>query len=109
MTAKKRPTIKGKGADFFFTGKDEKPQTLKPEKATFYLPETLISKLDDVWLDLRRTHKKLRKSDIARMALEELLKDYDKRQQNSIKLSRDLSPVNSLLAPYLSEKNRLYY
>jgi len=77
MTAEKRPTIKGKGADFFFTGKDEKlekPQTLKPEKATFYFPKTLISKLDDVWLDLRRTHKKLRKSDIARMALEELLK-----------------------------------
>ena len=79
--AKKRPTIKGKGMDFFF--KEEKPQILKQSKATVYLPQTLIDNLDDVWLDLRRTYKKLRKSDIARIAFEELLKDYDEKHQDS--------------------------
>ena len=77
----KRPTIKGKGVDFFFKG--EKPQVLKQREATFWLPQSLIDKLDDVWLDLRRTHKKLRKSDIARITLEELLKDYDEKHQDS--------------------------
>ena len=79
--AKKRLTIKGKGADFFF--EEERLRVLKQVKTTFYLLQTLIDNLDNVWLDLRRNHKKLKKSDIARIALEELLKDYDEKHQNS--------------------------
>ena len=94
---KKRPTIKGKGADFFFAPL-EKPQSkvvkfnqkttpavsgLKQGKMTAYLPQILIDKVENVWLDLRRTHRKLRKYDITRIAFEELLSDYDKEHQNS--------------------------
>ena len=77
----KRPTIKGKGADFFLDQDKSKPQELR--KVTFYLSEALIDKLDNVWLDLRRDYRKLKKSDIARVALEELIKDYESNHQNS--------------------------
>ncbi len=78
----KRPTIKGKGADFFL----EKKEIRFPEqrKATFYIPETLIDNLDSVWLDLRKTHRKLKKSDIARIAFEQLLRDYKEKHQDSM-------------------------
>ena len=77
----KRPTIKGKGADFFL--KQEETKLQEQRKATFYIPETLIDNLDSVWLDLRKTHKKLKKSDIARIAFEQLLRDYKEKHQNS--------------------------
>ena len=78
----KRPTIKGKGADFFL----EEKEIRYPEqrKATFYIPETLIDNLDSVWLDLRKTHRKLKKSDIARIAFEQLLRDYKENHQDSM-------------------------
>ena len=63
-------------------------------KVTFYLPKELVDKLDEVWLDLRRTYKKLRKSDIARIALEEILSDYEGKQQNS-KLLKHLNVKTS--------------
>ena len=75
----KRPTIRGKGADFFLGHE----KTVKQQKATFYLPRDLTDRLDDIWVDLRRTHKKLKKSDIARIAFEELLNDYEEKCQDS--------------------------
>jgi len=89
--ARRRPSIKGKGADFFF---ESAPQTSAQVKVTFYLPKELVDKLDEVWLDLRRTYKKLRKSDIARIALEEILSDYEGKQQNS-KLLKHLNVKTS--------------
>jgi hypothetical protein len=77
----KRPSIKGKGADFFL--EQEEQPTLKQDKATFYFPKSLIEKLDDIWLELRRTHKKLKKSDIARIAIEDLLNNYEEKRQDS--------------------------
>ncbi len=53
----KRPTIKGKGADFFL--KQEEVRYVEQRKVTFYIPETLVDALESVWLDLRKTHKKL--------------------------------------------------
>lgn len=79
---KQRPTIKGKGADFFF----EHEKAAERGKATFYFSRHLITKIDDVWVDLRKTHRKLRKSDIARIALDELIKDYEEKHQDSILL-----------------------
>ncbi len=78
----KRPTIKGKGANFFLG--QEKTKSIEQRKATFYIPETLIDDLDSVWLDLRKTHRKLKKSDIARVAFEQLLRDYKENHQDSI-------------------------
>ena len=96
---KKRPTIKGKGADLFLAN-PEKPQPAKPEKrskqamiqgkSTFYLPQNLIDTLDNIWLDLRRHHRKLRKSDIAMIALDELFRDYSQKHHDSI-LSKHFS------------------
>jgi len=80
----KRPTIKGKGANFFLG--QEKTKSTEQRKATFYIPETLIDDLDSVWLDLRKTQKKLKKSDIARVALEQLLRDYKEKHQDSMLL-----------------------
>ncbi len=78
----KRSTIKGKGADFFLEEKEIRPP--EQRKATFYIPETLIDNLDSVWLDLRKTHRKLKKSDIARIAFEQLLRDYKEKHQDSM-------------------------
>lgn len=75
----KRPTIKGKGADFFF----EQKKSTEQGKATFYFSRDLIDKIDDVWVDLRKTYRKLRKSDIARIAIEDLVRDYADKQQDS--------------------------
>ncbi len=91
--SKQRPTIKGKGADLFLAN-PEKTQFAKPEKRSkqaiiqgkisVYLPQGLIDMLDNIWLDLRRNHRKLRKSDIVRLALDELFRDYDKKHQDSM-------------------------
>jgi hypothetical protein len=78
----KKPSIKGKGADFFLEQEEQPP--LKQEKATFYFPKSLVEKLDDVWLELRKTHKKLKKSNIARIAIEELLNNYEEKRHDSI-------------------------
>jgi hypothetical protein len=71
----KRQSLRGKGADVFLVGSDqpEAPQRAKEEKramATFYLPPALIETLDQVWLDRRRTDKKVQKSHIVQEALE---------------------------------------
>ena len=64
-------------------------QTTLQGRATFYLPPALVESLDDVWLDLRRTNRKLRKSDIVRIALEQTLQEYQNERENS-KLLRGL-------------------
>ena len=64
-------------------------QTTLQGRATFYLPPSLVENLDDVWLDLRRTNRKLRKSDIVRIALEQTLQEYQNERENS-KLLRSL-------------------
>ena len=66
--------------------KQEDIRSTEQRKATFYIPVILIDKLDSVWLDLRKTHKKLKKSDIARVALEQLLRAYEEKHQDSILL-----------------------
>jgi len=87
--SKKRPTIKGKGADIFL---GEEPKELKeiplsipkPKeskiKATFYIYSSLLDKLDEVWLKLRKENRKLRKSDIISEGLEKILKEYKKME-----------------------------
>jgi len=52
------PRRKGKGIGAYL-GDEE-----TPGRATFYLPPKLLLELDDVWLELRRENRKLRKSDI---------------------------------------------
>ena len=78
----KRPTIKGKGADFFLN--HEETVLKERKKVTFSVPETLTDNLESVWLELRKSHRKLKKSDIARIALEQIFRDYEDKQHDSI-------------------------
>jgi len=105
----KKPSMKGKGADIFLgTPKKQKSKPAKPAKPikrlvkskpikriepvkkqikqgkiTVYLPQDLIEMLDNVWLDLRRINRKLRKSNIVMIALDELFRDYKEKHQDS--------------------------
>ncbi|MBA7571344.1 hypothetical protein ES695_02665 [Candidatus Atribacteria bacterium 1244-E10-H5-B2] len=98
----KRVRIKGQGADIFLGGNNPaSQQTTKPSKqyagnsvevskATFYLPVNLIEDLEDTWLSLRGKYKDKRvaKSEIARIALEEIIKGWKEKQDNSILVKR---------------------
>ena len=79
------PRRKGKGIEAFLG--EEEPQG----KATFYLPPKLLLELDDVWLELRRENRKLRKSDIVAWALSQALKVYQEKGKES-ELYRALVP-----------------
>lgn len=84
----KRPTLKGKGADIFLSKEPKQPPKeiiQGKEKATFYLPPPLLTKLDDAWFMVRKNaDRKARKSDIVGAALEEFLKDFEKDSKTSI-------------------------
>ena len=98
----KRTRVKGKGAAIFL-GEDKpasqhtnKPlrqyagKTVNTSKATFYLPIDLIDNLEDTWLTLRGKYKNKRvaKSEIAQIALEEIIKEWEEKQDNSILVKR---------------------
>ena len=98
----KRTRVKGKGAAIFLgddkpasqhTNKTARQYTGKPvntSKATFYLPVDLIDNLEDTWLSLRAKYKdkKVAKSEIAQIALQEIIKEWEKKQDNSILVKR---------------------
>jgi hypothetical protein len=48
-------------------------------KATFYLPASLIERLEQAWLERRRRGVKVKKSDLVRIALEAFLADSERR------------------------------
>ena len=98
----KRTRVKGKGAAIFL-GEDKpasqptntpvKQHTGKPvntSKATFYLPINLIDNLEDTWLSLRGKYKnkKVAKSEIAQIALEEIIKEWEQKQDDSTLVKR---------------------
>ena len=98
----KRTRVKGKGAAIFLgEDKSASQRTNKPlrqyagkpvntSKATFYLPIDLIDNLEDTWLTLRGKYKNKRvaKSEIAQIALEEIIKEWEEKQDNSILVKR---------------------
>lgn len=62
---------------------------IKPIKAGFYLPEELVDKLDEVWIELRRqVGRKLNKSDIVRVALQEMIGEYEATKGKSKYISK---------------------
>jgi len=98
----KRTRVKGKGAAIFLgddkpapqqTNKTVRQYTGKPvntSKATFYLPVDLIDDLEDTWLSLRGKYKnkKVAKSEIAQIALQEIIKEWEEKQDNSTLVKR---------------------
>jgi hypothetical protein len=77
--ARKRPSLRGQGADVFLA----EPQTSVPQEspppadkrvmATFYLPPALVDRLDRAWLARRMTDRKVQKSHLVAEALEAYL------------------------------------
>ena len=84
----KRPTAKGKGADIFL-GEEEAAtaetaqETVAKEKASFYFTLELLDELDRTWMQLRMKNRKLTKSELVQAALEEMLREYQQRQEDS--------------------------
>jgi hypothetical protein len=79
--ARKRPSIRGQGADVFLTAREPSaaPQVAPPpaEKrvmATFYLPPALVDQLDRAWLERRLKDRKVQKSHLVEEALAAYLK-----------------------------------
>ncbi|MFH0924473.1 MAG: hypothetical protein V1872_02385 [bacterium] len=81
----KRPTIKGRGAEIFLGKEDSTPEKKHTviledqcaDKATFYLPSDLLNRLDTLWMDLRRSNRRLRKSHLVKELIEKGLKQYE--------------------------------
>ena len=100
--AKKRPTIRGKGADLYLTppaqGQEPPPAEPAPspsptpgpqEKITFSLPADLANRLEDAWLTLRkRDRKRFTKQAILAAALAEALDEHDKNPETSSLITR---------------------
>lgn len=83
---RKRPTLKGKGVEIFLGEErksSKKKEVSKKEKGTFYLPPSLLDSLDKAWISLRNHNRKIRKSDIVKLALEESLKRFEKEGKES--------------------------
>jgi len=76
--ARKRLSLRGQGADVFLAepqpaaSQDPAP-TEKRVMATFYLPPTLVDRLDRAWLARRLTDRKVQKSHLVTEALEAYL------------------------------------
>ena len=99
----RRPSAKGKGADIFFddtaeeaveqgrAGRAEAPtktgqreDVAEPKaKASFYFTDTLLDRLDRVWMQLRLVDRRITKSELVQAALEEVLEDYEERGEES--------------------------
>jgi len=92
----KRTRVKGKGAAIFLGNNNAASQqttetvrrcTAKQantNKATFYSPVELIDELEDTWLSLRAKYKnrKVTKSEIAQIALEEIVQEWEKKRDD---------------------------
>ena len=90
----KRSSLKGLGARLFEPAAEEavapsRQNTSLPAhqhgprypKATFYLPASLIERLEQAWLERRRRGAKVKKSDLVRIALEAFLADSEQRSR----------------------------
>jgi hypothetical protein len=109
----KRPSLRGKGADIFLgeepsasvrnisdvvrqiQPRNEEVENAPKEKATFYLPIEVLDELESVWHDLRRvTHRKIKKSDIVSIALQNAAEEFrawQNKKQESCQLIERLS------------------
>lgn len=88
----KRSSVKGKGADIYLGDDKQTKEVSHPtkltdgprRKATFYIPPSLLDRLDDAWLDMRRIDRSIKKSNLVSAALEAALADYAAKQEKSL-------------------------
>lgn len=110
----KKARVKGKGAEIFFSEdvekEDAQPEVTTPEnavvqplssidfrdladteliKATFYFTQTQIDALEKAVFVLRQEYRiKTNKSEVIRIALDELIKEFEENQSDSALLKR---------------------
>lgn len=89
----KKERVKGKGADIFFSenqaeDKDELSEDLTT-KATFYFTQSQLDALEKAVFVLRQEHSiKTNKSEVMRIALESLIKEFEENQKDSALFTR---------------------
>ena len=97
----KRPSIKGMGTKLFDpdSGNASTPSQVqngmpsqhhdvaesrrieeKYPKATFYLPHSMLERLDRLWIARRSKDRRIKKSDLVREALENYLAEHNRRR-----------------------------
>ncbi|MCL4502369.1 MAG: hypothetical protein M1438_11045 [Deltaproteobacteria bacterium] len=85
----KRPSLKGRGADIFLgeeagvkAGQNAgMPAGQQAEKATFYLPAELLVRLDNLWMSLRKSDRKLKKSHLVSELLDKGIREMESETQ----------------------------
>ena len=98
----KKARVKGKGAEIFFSEdvEDAQKKVTAPEdfrdladteliKATFYFTQTQIDALEKAVFALRQEHRiKTNKSEVMRIALDEIIRKFEENQSDSALLKR---------------------
>ena len=89
----KKERVKGKGADIFFSEEEtEAKEELSEElqtKATFYFTQSQLDALEKTVFLLSQEHRiKTNKSEVMRIALEEVTKDFLENPRDSALLKR---------------------
>lgn len=88
----KRTSLKGLGAKLFEPQEGNLParhhdgipaqqRAGRYPKATFYLSQSLLARLDGAWMEERRRNLKIKKSDLVSAALEAFLSEREGRQE----------------------------
>jgi len=88
----KKERVKGKGADIFFSEDQEETEEQSDElvtKATFYFTQSQLDALEKAVFLLSQEHRiKTNKSEVMRIALEEITKDFLENRSLSALLKR---------------------
>ena len=99
----KKERVKGKGADIFFSEKqaEDKEELSKADrsslssteelatKATFYFQKSQLDALEKAVFVLRQEYRiKTNKSEVIRIALDELIKEFEEKQKDSALFTR---------------------
>lgn len=89
----KKERVKGKGADIFFSedqaeDKDELSEKLAT-KATFYFTQSQLDALEKAVFLLKQEYRiKTNKSEVMRIALDEIIKEFEENQKDSALFTR---------------------
>jgi len=83
----KKERVKGKGADIFFSEDQEETEQQSEElatKATFYFTQSQLDALEKAVFLLKQEYRiKTNKSEVMRIALDEIIKEFEANQQDS--------------------------
>ena len=88
----KKERVKGKGADIFFSEDKKETEEQSEElatKATFYFTQSQLDALEKAVFLLKQEYRiKTNKSEVMRIALDELIKEFKENQKDSALFNR---------------------